>query len=123
MDPQPRGDPYWGESECLQGPWEKVKPEYLRAAVACFETLPCERSDDACTAAGLAALGVEDESDLAGDALYQRCVEFALGCDGVVDDVCLFFPVFTDEAVAEAARCLDGACEGAPECLMAAGVR
>lgn len=118
LDPQPRQDPYWGETECLMGPWRHAREAYLDAAVACFESLPCEQFDDECTRQGLAALGIEDEADLAGDPLLQQCVELAASCEALSEDVCLSFAIFTPSSRSAAAACLDLSCDAIEACLI-----
>lgn len=121
LEPEPRQDPYWGETECLMGPWRQVQAAYLDAAVECFASLSCEQSDDTCTAAGLAALGIEDETDLAGDALVQRCLELAASCQALLDDNCLFLAVFTPSGRGAAEACLDLPCDAIEGCLLDPG--
>lgn len=121
LEPEPREDAFWGETECPMGPWDHARRAYLEAAAECFETLPCEGSDDVCVGAGLAALGIEDEADVADDALYQRCVELAHGCDGFISDACLGLVIFTDAGRALAADCLELECSAIQECLRSPG--
>jgi hypothetical protein len=117
LEPEPRQDPFWGESECQAGPWHLLQAAYIEAAADCFSSLPCERSDDACTSAGFAALGIESEEDLERDAELQRCVDLAHACDEVSEDFCFFFAVFTGPGRRQAAACLELDCAAASACF------
>jgi hypothetical protein len=117
LEPEPREEPYWGATTCLMGPWHHVQSAYLEAAVDCFESLPCEESDDSCTGAGLAALGIEDEEDLADDARYQQCVALAADCQDLSEDACLSFAIYTPSSRSAAQACLDLACDAVEACL------
>jgi hypothetical protein len=121
MEPAPRTEPFWGETECLDGPWHYVPARYIDAVVDCFASLGCDSFDDECISAGFAALGIDDEADLADNVLYQRCLELAGGCDALNDDVCLNFAVFVEEGQKKIAPCLDLECGGIQDCLLHPG--
>jgi hypothetical protein len=80
-------------------------------------TLPCDSSDDVCTNAGLAAIGIHDPSDVADNARYQTCMTRTHECK-VLDDTCLAFVLFTEQGRTRAAGCLDLACDRLGACLM-----
>ena len=117
LEGAPREGPFWGESECPMGPWELAQPSYIEAAAQCFETLPCEGSDDACTTVGLAALGIEDERQVAADPDYTRCAELSRSCDTLSEDLCGLFLIFTNRGRMLAGACLDLPCAGVASCL------
>ena len=121
LEPEPREEPYWGETECLMGPWQHVEGDYLDAAATCFDTLSCDSSDDACTAAGLAALGIDGPEDLDGDALLQQCMELAASCEELIDDACLSFAVYTEQGRNAAEACLELSCDAIEACLLDPG--
>jgi hypothetical protein len=108
--------PFWGETECPKPLWSYVQSAVLKAMVGCLEALPCDSSDDTCTNAGLAAIGIHDPSDVADNALYQTCMARTHECKAN-DDACMAFLLFTEAGRTKAAKCLDVACDRLDACL------
>jgi len=108
--------PAWSEAECLKGPWSLTQPAVVRAMIDCFGTLRCGNSDHICTVEGLSAIGINYDSDVTGNALFQSCVDQTRTCN-VVNDDCLDFLGFTQQGRALAAKCLSRPCDTLAACL------
>jgi hypothetical protein len=116
-EPDFRYDADWGEAECPMLPWRHIQSAYIDRAAECFETLACTESDDVCTEVGFMALGFDDESDVADDALLQRCLELSDSCDELNGDACTTLIAFTSAGRNAVAHCLDLACDSIEACL------
>jgi hypothetical protein len=108
--------PYWGETECLENNWQYVRDQFLDAMNDCFETLACDASDDRCEEAGLKAIGITDEQDVADDAAFHACLDRTHACS-VLDDYCVAVVAYTDEGREKLADCLDLDCSRLEACL------
>jgi hypothetical protein len=113
----PRTEATWGETECPKPVWALVQPRFMEAITACLDGLACGRSDDTCQTEALASLGIRQASDLAGDGLYQQCLERAQQCSGLISDVCVLLPVSTARGRELEAPCLTAACDRVKPCL------
>ncbi len=119
--PRPPEEPFWGESECMNGPWRYVQQRVIDAMVACYDSLPCESSDDECTSAGFAAIGIETaaemEAYLESDPLAPRCGRIVEQCASLSGDSCYLFVLSTQTGRNAAASCLDLECGEIESCL------
>jgi hypothetical protein len=117
VEPTPREEPFWGETDCLNEPWHYVQQRFIDAAAACFASLPCESSDDPCTNAGYRAIGIETAADMENDALASRCGKIAEQCPDLNGDSCFRFVIFTQAGRSAVAACLDLECSQIDPCL------
>lgn len=109
-------EPYWGDTECQETRWKYVQRPVTKAMIDCFEKLECDASDDRCEAEGLSAIGLNDEADVADDALFQTCRDRVEACD-VLDDYCVAVLVSTTEGRAKLDACFKRECSEVEACL------
>ncbi len=117
QQPLPPGEPYWGESECLDDPWRYMQQRFIDAYTVCLGSLSCDSSDDTCADAGFRAIGIETAADVESDALASRCFQLAEQCSDMSDDACLYFVAFTEAGRNAIAPCLDLECSQIGFCL------
>jgi hypothetical protein len=110
-------DTEWGLTGCPMLPWRYIEAAYIDSTAECFETLRCTETDDTCTEVGFRALDFEDETDVADDALLQRCLDLRDSCDELNGDACTTLIAFTDAGRNAAVHCLDLACDRIEACL------
>jgi hypothetical protein len=94
-----------------------LRESYKSGVAACFDTLACDKIDDACISNF--SLG---DSTYPNIPVVQACLSKRTECkDEFVDDLCQSLAALTDAARAQADACKSKPCDQVSACLAAAG--
>lgn len=117
------------EGECLaecvgdyEGWGTKLRSDLVRALAECIATISCNEIDDQCTATAFETIG-EDPDEVTRSTDVRTCLDKEQECQDTEgdfsDDLCGVLPFLVVPERQRMARCFEGSCERAQECLVA----